>query len=247
MTREICAATHRFYADHAAAFSDTRQRPWEGWEQLTPFLDELPPSPSVLDAACGNLRFERFLDGKGIRPARVFAVDACGELLDADAPDTMAVERICADIIGILDTDSPFESLGIPPCDITVAFGFMHHVPTSELRRSFLEALINATAPGGLCVLSFWQFSKDERIAKKAVQATAQAQEALGITLSNGRDHFLGWEDVEGAFRFCHDFADGEVGALAAVAESCGATTVDSFCADGKEGNLNRYLVLRRR
>lgn len=245
-TQEICAATRRFYAANAASFSGTRQEPWDGWERLAPLLHGLPENPTVLDIGCGNLRFERFLDAAALRPARVVALDACAELLNCEGPDRMSIQRIQTDIVSILDEPTGCTSLGIPPCDLTVAFGFMHHLPTPTLRRNLLEALINTTRPQGLCIVSFWQFGKDERIAKKAKLATASAEEALGIQLPDAHDHFLGWQSERDSFRFCHDFTDDEVDALKIFAEDRGVIVVDDFYADGKNGDLNRYLVFRR-
>lgn len=241
----IAQATNRFYADHAASFASTRQHAWQGWDQLIAHLVGLPTSFTVLDAACGNLRFERFLASHGLRPATAFAVDACPELLAHPAPDAMGIQRITADLMELLDEGDGFSALGVPACDLTVCFGFMHHLPHGHLRRRAIEALLEATRPGGLCILSLWQFGKDARLAKKAQLITAAAEQALSLALDDPADRFLGWQGAEGSFRFCHDFSDAECAELTLFAESQGATLTDSFCADGKEGNLNRYLVLR--
>lgn len=245
-TREICSTTNRFYGENVSSFSSTRQHPWSGWERLTPRLRLLPEELTVLDAACGNLRFERFMEAQGLRPARVFAIDQCAQLLNAEAPAGMPIDRIQADIITLIDEAEGFGSLGCAPCDLTVAFGFMHHLPTPALRQSLLEALLESTKPGGLCALSFWQFGKDERLAAKAAQATAIAEREFGIALEDAQDHFLGWQEDRHALRFCHDFSDEEVNALKGFAQRQGALVLDDFTADGKSHDLNRYLVLRR-
>lgn len=245
-TQEICSATNRFYGENASSFSSTRQHPWIGWERLTPHLRHLPEDLTVLDAACGNLRFERFMEAQGLRPARVLAIDQCVQLLNAEAPKGMPIERIQADIIALVDGAEGFESLGCAPCDLTVAFGFMHHLPTPALRQSLLEALLNSTKPSGLCAISFWQFGKDERLAAKAARATTVAERAFGISLKDERDHFLGWQGDRQSLRFCHDFSDDEVDALKGFAQRQGASVIDDFTADGKSHDLNRYLVLRR-
>ncbi len=244
-THTICQATNRFYAEHAASFASTRQQAWQGWERLLPHLAALPQSFTVLDAACGNLRFEQFLTGHGLYPAAAYAVDACPELLAAPTPDAMQTERVCADLIEMLDAGHDFGSIGVPACDLAVCFGFLHHLPRPDLRRRMVEALLGATKPGGLCIISLWQFGKDERLAKKARHLTAAAEQALSIVLDDDADRFLGWQDAEEAFRFCHDFSDAECAGAARFTEEHGARVLSSFCADGKTGDLNRYLVLQ--
>lgn len=245
MTRTIARSTNRFYADHAASFASTRQRPWQGWVRLLPHLLTLPPSFTVLDAACGNLRFEHFLAERGLHPSVAYAVDACHDLLASPAPGTLRTERIPADLIELLEDEHSFSSIGVPPCDLTACFGFMHHLPHAHLRERMIETLLASTKPGGLCILSLWQFGKDARIAEKAQRLTGAAERTLGITLDGTADRFLGWQEAEGAFRFCHDFSDAECSDLARFAEGRGAHMLDSFSADGKTGDLNRYLVLQ--
>lgn len=94
--------------------------------------------------------------------------------------------------------------------------------------------------------MSFWRLSRDPRLVEKAKRATAHAEEALGITLPEEGDAFLGWRDDEGARRFCHDFSDAEVDEMSRFAEKMEARIVDDFNADGRTGDLNRYLILER-
>ena len=55
----------------------------------------------------------------------------------------------------------------------------------------------------------------------------------------------MGWQADEDAFRFCHSFSDDEIDHLKERAEAQGALVVDDFCADGKTGDLNRYLLFQ--
>ena len=63
-----------------------------------------------------------------------------------------------------------------PLADISVCFGFMHHVPSCEYRVRVLDALVRQTRPGGIIAISFWEFMNDERMARKAVRAEARAE-----------------------------------------------------------------------
>ena len=57
-----------FYREHAASFSETRHTPWPGWVRtLDTAYRELAGTHKgeplrIFDLACGNMRFERFLD-----------------------------------------------------------------------------------------------------------------------------------------------------------------------------------------
>lgn len=200
--RALIALNNRFYAEHAASFSATRSAPWEGWRQALEAAREAgaleAPEPRVLDLACGNLRFERFLAHElaGARP-RVIAVDNCDALAACDpaAPEHVSFHHV--DILGELlegagsrcgvgehgggcgGCASPFSDsadrarprLPLPAegCDLAVCFGFMHHVPGRSLRESALAELICRTRPGGIAVVSLWRFMDDGRLARKAV------------------------------------------------------------------------------
>ncbi len=157
--------------------------------------------------------------------------------------------------------------------DAAVCFGFFHHVPSERLRARLLAELVRSVRPGGIVAASFWRFMDDERLARKAladderarayfaeggaVEATravalagdvAPAEDAEPASLFDALeegDHLLGWQNRPGAFRYCHSFSDAELDRLA-DAVSAQAQLVCSFCADGRSGALNRYLVFRR-
>lgn len=59
----LCALTGEFYRANAESFSQTRQSPWQGWVRLLEVVEAASGQEPlrVLDLACGNLRFERYL------------------------------------------------------------------------------------------------------------------------------------------------------------------------------------------
>lgn len=99
--------TARFYHVHASSFSATRQAPWHGWRRSLDAALAALDSPqgenranqsseplTVLDLACGNLRYERFLaEALPTRAIHAWAVDnadalagqtSCGTASQAD-------------------------------------------------------------------------------------------------------------------------------------------------------------------
>ena len=98
--RALCQLNTEFYERNAASFSQTRTAPWEGWRRCMAAcgfdgLDEaLGPSmdtqiaDSVLDIACGNLRFEAFLANTYPHVDwSFFAVDNCEPLVMSGQED----------------------------------------------------------------------------------------------------------------------------------------------------------------
>ncbi len=199
---------------------------------------------SVLDIASGNLRFERFLSEEDRGFTKAYALDNCNELLEAIGPKTMDIVRIKIDILELLEEASSFSALGIPACDLTACFGFMHHVPTFSLRKRLLKAMIASTSANGICAVSFWQIRHDERLIRKAKQIEERASK-MGIEVLEEGDRLLGWQDDTEALRYCHDFSDAETDELRAFSESLGARIIDDFNADGRTGDMNRYLVMQ--
>lgn len=292
--RAVIALNNRFYEENAASFSATRGAPWQGWSRCLEVvraelgldagasagekraaagMAERPPSVRVLDVACGNLRFERFL-ARELPGATCdcCAVDSCAVLADA-GEGASAVEGVGAcvpavrfrelDVLACLADaaegaakDASADELartlaggfGMPPCDLAVCFGFMHHVPVPAWRAAVVRALALSVRSGGIVCVSFWRFLDDERLARKAQEATEQAQRdhafARLVQAFGPGDRLLGWQDRAGSFRYCHGFSDGEVTDLAASVTDV-ARPVARFRADGKSGRLNEYLVLR--
>ena len=261
-----------FYRDQAVSFSDTRHAKWPGWECClkavsSVFLDQ--SNSVVLDVACGNLRFEKFLASQLLeRQIQVWALDSCDELLPqtcagtlvekvnadgADTPDAtdvhLQINYLHCDVMEAIGSSKAF-TYGIPQTDISVSFGFMHHVPLPEWRVQLLNSLIEATKPGGFVCVSFWEFLADEGLAAKAYKTHERALAELGPVWGfssadfNDGDFLLGWRNTPGAYRYCHSFSTSEVDALIATVSSR-AECVARFRADGRTETLNEYIVLQ--
>ena len=249
---QLSRITSEFYAQQAQSFSATRQTPWQGWQKC---LDAMPQllvgeKPSVLDVGCGNLRFARFLyDEAGIVPAKYFAVDNCKPLVESGNIDAHVHELsfIELDVIKSLLDNTLSSRLTVPACDLVVAFGFLHHVPGAQKRIQLLRTLLEKTKPGRFVCISFWQFMNSQKLAAKAQKTTAQGLHALGIDASELEEHdyLIGWQDKADTWRYCHHFSQDELdellGSLGSDVRVCA-----QFSADGKDNNLNRYVILQR-
>lgn len=274
MARRLAALNSRFYAMQAASFSSTRQSPWQGWHQVAKTLSKPALSPGaggavagsdlgaatvedpdssvrLLDLACGNMRFQRFLVQEHPQVTWDYVgADNCPDLMASAAPSGGPAELVALDAVEALidgTLSQQLTALGPKPFDAAVSFGFAHHVPGFSRRVDLLRSLVAAVRPGGLVAVSLWRFMDDPKLAEKARASTKGALEDLpwlqADCLEEG-DYVLGWQDHPGVYRYCHHFSAAEIDRLVeAVFE---ARLVARFGADGRTGTLNEYLVLRR-
>lgn len=184
--------------------------------------------------------------------------DASGQ--GANPPEKTIVDLRALDIVESLLDGTFADRLPRNSHDLAVAFGLMHHLPTFALRARVLEGLLGSLRPGGFAVVSFWQFLNDPRLAAKAATVTAEGRAAHCLPTFHENDFLLGWQHAEGVYRFCHHTPEDEIDALlAAIREPSAPSTsgcappaplpfreIARFSADGKLGNLNRYLILQR-
>ena len=228
----------------------------------------------ILDVACGNVRFKSFLESALPNATWDYrAVDACEQLVGAPAgvaftscdivsalieghalpfafsgSEGVGVASVSGGFVGDACEDAARKGTGSEGAnaDLTVCFGFFHHVPGCAARERLLHELCAATVSGGLVAVSLWRFMDDLGLAKKAHESHEAALKHFaeqGLCLSlDANDYLLGWQQTQGVFRYCHHFADEEVKALAASVSDVAQLT-DCFRADGRTGNLNEYLV----
>ena len=173
-----------FYREHSASFSDTRQAPWPGWVRTMDIaLGQLDVATiehpvRVFDLACGNMRFENFAAGgtlaaKGVDgtspsadascPLEFYGVDSCRDLAIDAHGHALRIPNLHFQELDVLDAlmklnpaETPDALFDAPLADISVCFGFMHHVPSCEYRVRVLDALVRQTRPGGIIAISFW-------------------------------------------------------------------------------------------
>ncbi|MCL2654488.1 MAG: class I SAM-dependent methyltransferase [Coriobacteriia bacterium] len=238
-----------FYRRQCASFAETRQTPWPGWQKCLALLREnrngnTSQELSVFDLASGNLRFEAFLASALPEAAfTFFAADNCDELL----PSAPEAHYQHLDILAALDQNqsSPLSTrFAAPACDLSVCFGFLHHVPLPQQRAQILDVLIEQTKPGGYLIVSLWQFLNDPTRHKKAQATHTRAREELGLPELGDGDYLLGWKDIAHTYRYCHSFSDAEIDQLIASATDR-TTLIARFTSDGRTGNLNTYLIFK--
>lgn len=247
--RALNAINRRFYRERAAEFSATRADPWPGWTPLLELLEQhgLTRDLEVLDVGCGNGRFAAFLAdrlGAGGR-LRYCGVDASRALLaDTSARRLPGVEARtrCADYV----ETAPGEALPPGRFSLVALFGVVHGVPSHARRRALLRACAERLRPGGVLALTAWRLDAFPRLARKLVPPERFAS-AAGLRVDPAElepgDHLLPWgEDGSGGYRYLHAGGEREAERLLAGLD---LERLASWCADGREGCFNRYLVAR--
>jgi SAM-dependent methyltransferase len=241
------ALDRRFYESCADAFDRTRDHAWPGWERIPlPACAGAAQPLRVLDVGCGNARLATALRGRIDRGLDYTGVDQSPRML-AHARARLAGLRGVAFTLcetDVLDGD-PDAVLPEGPFDLVVAFGLLHHVPGHDARRSLLRALARRVAPGGVLAFTAWQFADRPRFARRIVPwSTLAATSASAIdpgALEPG-DHLVAFGS-RGGVRYAHHCDEAELDALEG---GLPLRPLARFSADGRSGDLNRYVVLGR-
>jgi len=250
---QLLALSDAFYRAHAEAFDASRgHHPWPGWQRL---LDWLPPadsqeksSLSVLDIGCGNARLARFLHDAGFE-VKYVGVDANEALLTSARerlPEDLA-DRCLLTLQNFLLSDRPGSALPSGPFDLIAVMGVLHHVPGRDWRLALLRAAAQRLAHAGLLALATWQFADRKRFAGRMVSWSVVdpvLDKPIDLDQLETGDRLLRFGDDEAAApRYCHQISDQE---FEGWAEELGLEPMADYRADGAEGDLNRYWILRR-
>lgn len=256
LIRKLNQLNQDFYQKVAPDFDNSRQYSWDGWKQLLPiFTQEAVRNHfTVVDLGCGNGRFGLFLD-KQFPQLRINYIG-----LDTN-PFLLQQAKVSLDRSNMLYSLHHFDIveellagtfhttlsklLGnkVKGPFIYVAFGVLHHLPSHTLRQQFVTNLttgLDVHHQPSAIVVTVWQFMNDEQQQKKISDPSN-----VGIKTEElePNDYILSWNRGVEAYRYCHHLDEQELLALELSVTNYQLTT---FLADGKSGQLNRYLVLTK-
>jgi hypothetical protein len=130
--------------------------------------------------------------------------------------------------------------------DLAVAFGLLHHIPAARLRQLFVDRMAELVRPGGLLVLTFWDYLPLPRFQRRLASwkdYNRTTSQPLDLAQLEPGDTLLRWGKGGSEVRYCHQVSDEEIDVLLALLP---CTPIDRFRADGHLGTLNRYLILER-
>jgi tRNA (uracil-5-)-methyltransferase TRM9 len=266
LQQQLLSLNQHFYATVAEPFDATRLAPSAGKSEL---VRRLPFSPlfssigaenkgtkgdggaTLADIGCGNGRLAWLLEERGL-PLAYVGVDGNAQLLAAAQSHTADLRHVRARFV-LADLGEPDWPMLLPnPAqvgaapegevgyDIVTCLATLHHLPGYDLRRATVERLAALVVPGGVVAISTWQFLTTPRFSTKVVD---WAEVGIDATQVEPGDALLPWNQGGYALRYLHQIDMDEITALATAA---GLTVETTYFADGKEGNLNLYAILRR-
>ena len=235
----------RLLPTRAEEFLATRAAPWPGWDRLLPHLQSVsaPGAPKrILDVGCGNGRFGAWLDHQLARAHRYVGLDRSLSLL---ARPTGPSARVLVDLVAS-GGRVPFRGAA------TRCGGGAGALPSPSRPRPTAEPPRRPPSPAaaaGSARVSFWQFATEKRFERRMVSVEAYNRAAASpidpAQLEEG-DFLLRWGAQEA--RAGRD-------PLLSLRVARGSGRSDrwpssdhhrDFRADGREGDLNSYLVARR-
>jgi len=231
-----------FYRDYAGAFAATRKRIQPGVQRV---LTQMPAQEGrFVDLGCGSGAFAQAWGQTG-RRGLYLGLDFSPALLE-EARQAAAEKNYPGLEIHFVQADlsRPDWSDLIPkepPLDGALAFAVLHHIPGAASRRRLLGQIRHLLKPGGVFVLSVWQFQHSPKwMARRLPWQTAGIRDdevEEGDFLLDWR-HTLPGQDQKPGLRYVHLFAREELAGLAAGA---GFSIQDEFESDGQGGRLGLY------
>lgn len=228
IAERLLQINREFYGRFAKQFAETRSEPQPGFRTLLPYL---PANlANVLDVGCGDGRFGRFLRQE-VAFDGYTGIDFSQELLD------LAALGLDGDYL-VRDISEPGFLNGLRQYDLIVSLATIQHIPGRETRLAIIREMGAHLAPGGRVMLSTWQFLGSPRQAKKI-----RPWQEVGIdpAMVEENDYLLTWQRGGSGLRYVVYIDQTEIKWLARKAD---LRISKKFYSDGKEGDLNLYVVL---
>ncbi|MFQ5493409.1 MAG: class I SAM-dependent methyltransferase [Candidatus Dojkabacteria bacterium] len=223
----------KFYSKVAEDFSDSRQYFWKGWNILWDWIELKGLTVGkILDAGSGNGRFAEFLIQRMGNDFEYLGIDYSRDLLGR--AKHLASDHIQFDEMDLITDLKKLKGR----FELIVLFGVMHHIPGYENRVKLLQGLSKHLTKGGHLVATSWRFDRDKQLFDRKLSWNDSGLDESD--LENG-DFLLDWRRKKQARRYVHLALPEEQESLV---NDSGLEIKYHFEADGKEGNLNRYVIL---
>lgn len=184
--------TRQDYNTIAEGFSSTRRFVWRGLESL---YDYALPGEKVLDLGCGNGRLLQIFKEIDVDYTGVDSSEKLIEIAKKTYPNT---KFEVADALNL-----PFPSNHF---DKVYSIAVLHHIPSHELRKYFLEGVRRVLKPEGLFILTVWDVWR-WRNFKKIFKFVLL--KLIGRSKMDFKDIFVPWQ--QDCQRYVHCFSKKEL------------------------------------
>ncbi len=178
-------------------FSSTRYSVWPELNTLGEYVKE---GDKVLDLGCGNGRMLELFKEKSVYYA---GVDNSEKLIDIAREKYPGVDFRVADALKLPFPDNYFDEI--------ISIAVLHHIPSADFRKHFVEEAKRVLKPGGLLIITVWDLWRRldslRRIAKFSLLII------FGKTKLDFKDVFVPWQKTVN--RYLHCFTKKELKKLA--------------------------------
>lgn len=246
---QLIQINKEFYEKVGESFDSTRQTAWLGWEKMLDFFKEIRAKKEVdtleiLDVACGNGRFLGYITEQlTFKQLRYTGLDSDENLLKKGAERYQNIPGVQAefekaDIVKMVMEHQQLAKNST--VDLVTAFGFMHHVPSFELRLQLVNSIKETLTDKGLACVSFWRVGTSHPLMKRAVAPPPEIDQAdLEVN-----DVFLDWQrGPTPAVRYAHLAGSEEITKLF---EQSSVTIRHRYTSDSSKGVENEYVIFSR-
>jgi 2-polyprenyl-3-methyl-5-hydroxy-6-metoxy-1,4-benzoquinol methylase len=217
----------QFYQQFAQSFADTRVAPQPGFSKVEMYLPQ--ECRNLLDVGCGEGRLGRFLLSR--QRIKVYdGIDGSKALIE------IAKSRV-EGRFWHRDLSERGALTGLGKYDGITCLAVLQHIPGRRNRLRLMTEMAEHLSIRGRLVVSTWQFLDSERQRRKIVD---WREVGLNPESLESTDYLLTWQRDGRGLRYVNYINEDEVLALASAA---GLSTLTTFRADGREGNLNLYSV----
>lgn len=237
LVQQLIRINREFYTAFASTFAESRSLAQPSLQRV---LAHVPPAGRVLDVGCGHGRVAHLLDRD--RPgASYVGLDLSPRLIQLAQESTASLARVEV-AFDVADLTRPgwAQKVGKRRFDTILLLAVLHHIPAYQNRLEILGTLGDHLRPAGRLVLSTWQFTTNRRMRRKIVSWDRVGIDPAGLEPG---DYLLDWKRGGVGYRYCHLVDEDELNRLAA---GSGLDLLESWRADGKEGDLSLFGVLAR-
>ncbi len=243
-----------FYEEYGEPFAATRQRIQPGIMRL---MRDISMQGDWLDLGCGNGAVLSAWSDIAVRGSFT-GLDFSQVLLKEAELRAESVRKTGKNVwlqqanIGGGDWGSVLSALSkkadaFPKkFDGVMSFATIHHIPGYQNRLAFFQQIYQWLKPGGIVLLSCWQFQNSPKLVKR-IQPWSMVsidfdQLEPGDTLLDWRAHAPGQSEKTG-LRYVHLLSHEE---LAKLSSESGFEVIQTFESDGEGGRLGLYQVWKQ-